>query len=432
MSNPYFTMRPARKPPEYEQEYWGTVVDPDGRVRDRLQERAKHLEDVKQELAFLNALPPGRILDVDCGLGFMLSGLNESWDKHGVEVSHFAAEHAAQWGKIFVGELRDAHYPDGYFDAIVMHHVIEHVAEPEALIQQVFRILRADGVLVLGTPDFDSGAARRFGEKYRLLHDPTHISLFTNESMRRFLNDYGFVIDRVEYPFFETRYFTPENLTRLFDTDQISPPFYGNFMTFYCHKPNLGAPAISLYELSRLAAQTAQELDAQIVRASKLLANAVRDGHLVLACGNGGSAADAQHFVAELVGHMAQERRPLKAIALSSDPSIVTALGNDYGFDQMFARQVEAHGSAGDVLVSLSTSGRSPNIIAACRAARARGIHTIGLFGNQGSPDSACEIAINVPSANGQRVQEIHTALLHAFCQEIEQQILADEAPRAA
>lgn len=431
MSNPYFTVRPARKPPDYEQEYWGTILDPDGRVRNRLEERAKHLEDVKQELAFLNALPPGRILDVGCGLGFLLSGLNENWDKYGVEVSHFAGAHAAQWGKIHVGELQDAQYPDGFFDTVVMHHVIEHVADPEALIREVFRVLRGNGILVLGTPDFDSGAARRFGEKYRLLHDPTHIRLFTNESMHRFLRDYGFVIDRVEYPFFDTRYFTPENLMRLIDTNQISPPFYGNFMTFYCHKPERGAGAVALLELSRIAAQAAQELDPLIQRASALLVNTVRGGHLILACGNGGSAADAQHFVAELVGHLAQERRPLRAIALGMDPSIVTALGNDYGFERVFARQVETHGSSGDVLIALSTSGRSPNIIAACRAARARGMRTLGLFGSQGSPESACEIEIKVPSMNGQRVQELHTALLHAFCQQIEQQLVADASPRA-
>jgi hypothetical protein len=101
----------------------------------------------------------------------------------------------------------------------------------------VRRIIKRGGILLLATPDFDSGCARRFGENYRMLHDQSHISLFTNDSMHRFLRDHGFVIDRVEYPFFETRYFTPENLMRLFDTSKMSPPFYGNWMTFYCHKP---------------------------------------------------------------------------------------------------------------------------------------------------------------------------------------------------
>jgi SAM-dependent methyltransferase len=263
----YFTRRPPPQGLDYEEAYWGTIVDPDGKVRDRLQEREKHLEDVKAELAFLNSLPPGRIVDVGCGLGFLLSGLEAGWQKHGVELSRFAAEHAAHWGEIYVGELAGANYPAEYFDVVVLHHVIEHVAEPADLIAEIWRVLKSGGKLLLGTPDFDSGCARRFGEKYRLLHDPTHISLFTNDSMHRFLRDYGFVIERVEYPFFETRYFTAENLLRLLDTSQISPPFYGNFMTFYCHKPVPGSRSAQLLALSRLATQAAateapQELQA--------------------------------------------------------------------------------------------------------------------------------------------------------------------------
>ena len=91
------------------------------------------------------------------------------------------------------------------------------------------------GIILLGTPDFDSGCARLFGNNYRLLNDPTHISLFSNDSMHRFLRDHGFTIDYVEYPFFNTRHFTEDNLKALFNTSKVSPPFYGNFMTFYCH-----------------------------------------------------------------------------------------------------------------------------------------------------------------------------------------------------
>jgi SAM-dependent methyltransferase len=233
----YFVKRNPPKPVDYEQAYWGTIVDPDGNVRDRTQEREQYLDDIKQELAYLQDLPGGKILDLGCGLGFLLSALDERWDKYGVEVSTFAAEYAAQWGTIFVGELQDANHPGEFFDVVFCHHVIEHVADPVRFIGEIYRILKPSGALVLATPDFDSGCARRFGENYRLLHDHTHISLFTNDSMHRFLRDHGFVIDHVEYPFFETRHFTPENLLRLFDTSKMSPPFYGNFMTFYCHKP---------------------------------------------------------------------------------------------------------------------------------------------------------------------------------------------------
>lgn len=232
----YFKKRKPKKKVEYEQNYWGTVVDPDGNVRNRLQEREKHLEDIKEELSFLNSLPAGIILDVGCGLGFLLSGLKPGWEKHGVEVSRMAAEHAARWGKIHAGELAEAKFPDEFFDVVVMHHVIEHMEDPVSAIKEAYRSLKPGGVLLLGTPDFDSGCARRFGDNYRLLHDDTHVSLFTNESMHRFLRDHGFIIERVEYPFFETRHFTKENLMRLFDTSKISPPFYGNFMTFYCRR----------------------------------------------------------------------------------------------------------------------------------------------------------------------------------------------------
>ncbi len=118
-----------------------------------------------------------------------------------------------------------------------MHHVIEHMADPVTNLEFGCRILKPGGHLILSTPDFDSGCARRFGANYRLLHDRTHISLFSNDSMHRFLRDYGFQILRADYPFFETRHFTEESLLRLFDPNKISPPFYGNFMTFYCLKP---------------------------------------------------------------------------------------------------------------------------------------------------------------------------------------------------
>ena len=232
----YFTRREPTQKIDYEQAYWGTVVDPDGNMRDRLKERDLHLDDIKKEISFLNGLNPGRILDIGCGLGFLLSGLKSEHEKYGVEVSKFASEHAGQWGKIFTGTLEEAEFEDEYFDAIVIHHVIEHLEDPISVIIEIKRILKSGGILLLGTADFDSACARRFGQNYRLLHDPTHISLFTNESMHRFLRDHGFKIDYVDYPFFETRHFSPENLMRLFDTTQISPPFYGNFMTFYCHK----------------------------------------------------------------------------------------------------------------------------------------------------------------------------------------------------
>lgn len=232
----YFLRRDAPAGADFEAGYWGRAVDPDGVERDRLAERDRFLASVAQELAAIAALPSGRILDVGCGPGFLLSAVGEEWEKHGVEVSALAAEHASAHGRIHNGLLADAGYPDGHFDVVVLHHVIEHVADPSALVREVRRVLADDGLFILATPNFDSGCARRFGEKYRLLHDKTHITLFSDESMRRFLRDHGFRIERSDYPYFETPYFTQENLLRLMDRDRVSPPFYGNFMTFYCRK----------------------------------------------------------------------------------------------------------------------------------------------------------------------------------------------------
>ena len=233
----YYKKRKPLSTIDYEEAYWGTVTDPDGNVRNRLEERNQHLTNIKQELNFIKKLTPGKILDVGCGLGFFLSALDPEWKKYGIEISQFAAAQANKYGKIFLGDLSEAQFLNNFFDVIFTHHVIEHVPNPEVFIKEIHRILKPGGHLILATPDFDSGCARRFGKNYRLLNDPTHISLFTNESMHRFLRDFDFNINSVEYPFFDTPYFTKENLIRLFDTSKTSPPFYGNFMTFYCQKP---------------------------------------------------------------------------------------------------------------------------------------------------------------------------------------------------
>ena len=189
------------------------------------------------ELTFLNNLPGGKILDVGCGPGFLLSALDPKWECYGTEMSRLAAAHAESHGRIFCGQLEDAAYPSEHFDVVVFHHVIEHLDDPLPALREIRRVLCPGGRLLLGTPDFDSGCARLFRSRYRLLHDQTHVSLFTQESMYRLLRDEGFTIEEVDFPYFGTRHFTEENLLRLFDEEGISPPFYGNFMTFYTRKP---------------------------------------------------------------------------------------------------------------------------------------------------------------------------------------------------
>ena len=233
----YFKTRKTNGSDDFEEDYWGEIVDPDGVVRDRLNERNRFIEDAAPEIAFLEACSPGKILDVGCGPGYLLSALSSRWEKWGVELSEVACEHASRWADVFHGHLRDAEFADEFFDVVVMYHVIEHMADPMKELTEVRRVLRGGGTLLVATPDFDSGCARRFGGDYRLLQDRTHVSLFSCESMHRLLRTQGFIIDRVEFPFFETRYFTAENLMRLFDLGRVSPPFYGNLMVFFCRKP---------------------------------------------------------------------------------------------------------------------------------------------------------------------------------------------------
>jgi D-sedoheptulose 7-phosphate isomerase len=147
-------------------------------------------------------------------------------------------------------------------------------------------------------------------------------------------------------------------------------------------------------------------------------------GSRLLAVGNGGSAAEAQHLAAELAGRFEVERRPLSALALCADASATTAIANDYGYAELFARQVEAHGRPGDVLVALSTSGASPNVLAAARTARARGMIVIGLTGpGDCALRRLCDEALCVPGCSTATVQEVHLLAVHVLCDGVEQAV---------
>jgi D-sedoheptulose 7-phosphate isomerase len=171
--------------------------------------------------------------------------------------------------------------------------------------------------------------------------------------------------------------------------------------------------------------QRVMEQDRQpILRAVETILSAFRHGGKLLVFGNGGSAADSQHFAAEMVGRFARERQALPAIALTTDTSVLTAISNDYQFDRVFARQIEALGRAGDVVLGISTSGGSRNVLAAFSAAKARGLTTIGLTGRDGGPvGAAADIHINAPTLVTARAQEVHCTILHAMCELIEREI---------
>lgn len=172
--------------------------------------------------------------------------------------------------------------------------------------------------------------------------------------------------------------------------------------------------------------------DGALIRLVKRIAEecteALRRGNRILFAGNGGSAADAQHLAAELVSRFAFDRPGLAGIALTTDTSILTAVGNDYGYEKIFARQIEAHGRDGDVLVALSTSGNSPNILEALETARFQGIRTIGLTGAGGGRMRAlCDYCVRVPSDETARIQECHMVLGHILCGLMEAAIFAKE-----
>lgn len=176
-----------------------------------------------------------------------------------------------------------------------------------------------------------------------------------------------------------------------------------------------------------MAAQRATQAAAlpALVRAAETLAQQLGSGAKVLACGNGGSAADAQHFAAELTGRFERERRGLPGIALSVDTSALTAIANDYSFEQVFAKQVDALGRAGDVLLAISTSGNSPNVVRAIEAAQALGMTVIALTGKDGGSIARRlrpeDVELRAASAVTARVQEVHIVLLHCLCDAIDE-----------
>jgi D-sedoheptulose 7-phosphate isomerase len=158
-----------------------------------------------------------------------------------------------------------------------------------------------------------------------------------------------------------------------------------------------------------------------VVRAVDAIAGAFANGQALLAFGNGGSAADAQHFVTEFVGRFERERRAVPALALTADTTLVTAVGNDYGFERVFARQIEAFGAPGDVAFGITTSGRSPNVIEGLKAAAERGLTTIALTGRDGGEaGQIADIHVHVAHQVTARVQEAHIAILHVICELVE------------
>jgi len=174
-------------------------------------------------------------------------------------------------------------------------------------------------------------------------------------------------------------------------------------------------------EHSREVTANLEVLAESVIEAAELVSNTLKNGGKILACGNGGSAADAMHLCSELVGRYRSDRKALPAICLNSNGTDLTCIVNDYGYESVFARQVEAFGSEGDLLIAFSTSGKSPNVLRALYKARAMGLRRIAFLGkNGGEAKGAADVEMIVPSYDGPRIQESHTLLLHTLCDHLE------------
>jgi D-sedoheptulose 7-phosphate isomerase len=184
-------------------------------------------------------------------------------------------------------------------------------------------------------------------------------------------------------------------------------------------------------ESAELKLKSAAALAQPISQAIELMFNALSNGNKILACGNGGSAGDAQHFAAELVGRFERERFPLPAISLTTDTSIITAVGNDYSFREIFSKQVQAFGQAGDILLAISTSGNSGNVLAAAEAALEREMRVVALTGKDGGQLAKmltdADVHINVPHSRTARIQEVHLVAIHSICDGLDVALFGEE-----
>ena len=163
-----------------------------------------------------------------------------------------------------------------------------------------------------------------------------------------------------------------------------------------------------------------------LLKVAKIASSTLKTGHKIMLCGNGGSAADSQHIAAEFIGRFERERSSLAAIALTTDTSVLTAISNDYGYDQVFSRQVDGLGQPGDLLLGISTSGNSENVIKAIKAAKAKDILTVALVGDKpnGAMQGLADYTLAAPSNNTARIQECHILMMHTMCQLVESEFV--------
>jgi SAM-dependent methyltransferase len=229
-----------RKVTVYEDGYWEKpMFDPEGKIRYPKNEKEYMIKNLYQHvLNYTENLKGGTVLDAGCGYGFFLLALGNKWVKYGIERSASLVNYIRQNHReinVFQGNLEDNVFNPDSFDLIFSSDTIEHISNPHPVIRQFYRVLKPNGTLIITTPNIESFCARRFKGNYRLL-GASHVIMFSPSTLTRVLEDNGFKVFRKEYPYFKTDFFTLGNILRLFDTNKISPPFYGNLMTFYAKK----------------------------------------------------------------------------------------------------------------------------------------------------------------------------------------------------
>lgn len=239
-SDTFFVRYPAR---ETQQEYWAQKEDPDGKIRDIASERQQRMADIAYIADFINTLPSGHVLDVGCGFGELLEQIAPRHTRIGVDPSEIAMQAVRALDGVVAhqGVLEDLEFAPASCDIVTSHHVIEHLQDPVGFVDTVAALLKPGGYFICGTPNFASPAARVYGDRFRLLHDPTHISLFTDDSLIRLLRHKGFRIVKVEYPFFGTRFATMDACEKMLTgSASVSPAFWGSFVTVFAERMSDG------------------------------------------------------------------------------------------------------------------------------------------------------------------------------------------------